>query len=87
MSENFVVIETVSGNIEAEIIRGMLEAKGIDAVLRGESAATAIGLTVGPIADVEILVPKDQEVFARQVIQDYYSGALDTDEEVEEEGD
>ncbi len=85
MSENYVVIETVSGNIEAEIIRGMLEAKGVDAVTRGESAATAIGLTVGPIADVEILVPKEQESYARQVIQDYYSGALATEEEEEDD--
>jgi hypothetical protein len=79
MSEELVVVESVAGNLEGEILKGLLEAQGVSAILRGEGAASAIGLGVGRMARVDILVPESQEQEARQVLEDYYAGKFEED--------
>ncbi|MFQ5943014.1 MAG: DUF2007 domain-containing protein [Anaerolineales bacterium] len=64
-----VSIETADGQIEAEIIKGLLNANGIEAWLSQESAGTALGLTVGPMGEVEIMVRADQEDEARALLE------------------
>ncbi|NIM95322.1 MAG: hypothetical protein GTO18_16630 [Anaerolineales bacterium] len=80
MNDEYVVVGTASGMMEAELIRGLLESNGIDALLMHESASTAIGLGVGPLAEVDIRVAKSQEEAAKQILDDYYSGRLATDD-------
>jgi len=85
MSENkYVLIETVNGDLTAELMRGLLQAQGIPAMLSKEGAARAMGLNVGPLGEVEILVPQDQLELARQVLEDYYAGAFANSEEFTE---
>ena len=86
MTENFVVAESVSGILEAEIIRGMLEAKEIDVVLSYEAAAAIYGFGVGRSARVEILVPKEMLGEAQQCLKDYHSGRLANGNEVQDHG-
>ncbi|NIS79231.1 MAG: hypothetical protein GTO14_03205 [Anaerolineales bacterium] len=76
MSEEMVVVETTSGVLEAEILRGLLEARGISVRLSHESVATIYGLSVGPLAAVDILVPTSQVSEARQILEDYHAGRL-----------
>jgi hypothetical protein len=76
MPDKVVTLETVSGMLEAEILRGMLDSFGIQAILSGESAATAYGLGVGPMAQVDIRVREIQLEKARKVLTDYRSGKL-----------
>ncbi|HSF80956.1 MAG TPA: DUF2007 domain-containing protein [Anaerolineales bacterium] len=77
MSENkFVVLDTVTGDLKAEMLRGLLEAQGVRVVLSKEGYARALGLNVGPLGEVEILVRSDQLPLARQVLNDYYSGVF-----------
>ena len=72
------VVTRVYGTLEAEILRGLLESRGIPVVLSHESAGTAIGLSVGPLGEVEILVPADQLEAAREILQQYSNDELDS---------
>ncbi len=73
-----ICVETVSGLIEAEILRGLLEAAGVKVELSHEAALSAYSLSVGRLARVELMVRAEQETLARQVIAEYNSGVLDT---------
>jgi hypothetical protein len=78
MNDEIVVVECISDNLEAEILRGLLLSYGIDVWLSRESASAAIGLTVGPLAQVEIMVPKSQYERAKKILRDYYTGNLES---------
>lgn len=85
MGVEYILLVSVSGKLEAEIIHGMLQAYGVDAVMSHEAAASIYGLGVGPTAEVDILVPGDRINEARQLLDDYQQGRLeaadiDTDE-------
>jgi len=75
---DLVCIETVSGLMEAEILRGLLEAAGVKVERSHEAALSAYSLGVGRLARVELMVRVEQEILARQVIAEYNSGVLDT---------
>lgn len=81
MYEGIVVIERTSSLMEAEIIRGLLESRGLTVHLSRESAATVFGLGVGPMAEVDVLVPTDQSDEAYQILSDYHAGRLEDDEQ------
>lgn len=86
MDEEIVVVETTSGLIEAEILRGLLEANDINVMLSHESAGTVIGLSVGPLGQVDLMVPADQAEEAKKILDDYHAGRLmDRDEQPSEE--
>lgn len=77
MGDKYVLLDTVSGKLEAEIIHGMFQAYGIDAMMSHEAAATIYGLGIGPTADVDLLVPESQLEEARKLLEDYRHGRLD----------
>lgn len=70
--EQWEVLDEITGSIEAEILRGMLEAKDIPVVLSQEGAGRAIGLTIGPLGETQVLVPKNKLEDARMVLDDFY---------------
>jgi Putative prokaryotic signal transducing protein len=77
-AENWVVLDTVGGSFQAEILRGLLEAQGVPVVLSQEGAGhSAYAVTVGPLGEVQILVPAEQHSDARKILDDYYSGAYE----------
>lgn len=76
MGEKYIVVGTTSGVLEAEILRSLLISREIDAQLSHEALTTIYGFGVGPLAEVEILVPIDQANEARQILDDYYAGRL-----------
>lgn len=80
MADDIVVVETVSGIIEAELIRSLLQASGIIVELSHEAALSAYSMGVGRMARVDILVRKDQQAAALALINDYRSGRLETTE-------
>jgi hypothetical protein len=83
MSQNeWVVIENVSGDLQAEILRGLLEAQGIPVLLSRESAGRAIGLSVGPLGEVFILVRAGSLQDAQRVLADYHSGLFEDEENI-----
>jgi hypothetical protein len=72
-----VVVDTVAGKLQGEILKGLLEAQGIPCELSYEGAGRAGGLVVGPMGEVDLLVAEKDEAAARAVVEAYYSGKLD----------
>ena len=62
--------------IQAEIIRGFLEAQGLSVLISREGYQSAIGISGPPAAFIEILVPNDQVADAKNILDDYHSGNL-----------
>ena len=83
MSEAWVSVDTVQGRLEAEIVRGMLEAQEIEVQLSQEASAAIYGLGVGPMAEVEIFVRESQRAEAETLLDRYHRGTLE-DESVGE---
>ena len=73
-------IEQAPDAIQAEVLRGLLEAQGFLVHISKEGYQSAVGITGYPVADIEILVPKGQAEEAKQTLKDYYEGKFDTDE-------
>ncbi len=86
MVGQWVSLDTVQGRLEAEIIRGMLEAQEIEVQLSQESTAAIYGLGVGPMAEVEVFVREHQLGEARALLQKYYDGSLEDDLPEDDDG-
>ena len=52
-----MVVYRAENGIEASLIKSRLEELGIPVLERGESVGLIYGLTVGPLAVIDILVP------------------------------
>jgi hypothetical protein len=75
--ERWEVIVEVAGQLQAEIMRGMLEAQGIKVWISQEGAGRAYGLNVGRLGRVQILVPAGEVEQAKALLDEYYSGQLE----------
>lgn len=75
MGERYVVIETVSGRLEAEILCSFLRSRDIQCEISQEAAATVYGMGVGRLARADILVPTSQAEEARQALEEYHNNA------------
>ena len=87
-----VLLEKVAGSAQAETMRGLLEAQGVDVLLSQESAGSStLPVTFGILGEVEILVRKEDEEKARQILDEYYAGEfeeeLDESEETEKKSE
>lgn len=74
------VVFVAYGKLEAESVRILLESFGIPAFVNQESAGTVYGLTVGPLGEVEVLVPTKYIPEAKKIINAMKSGELETPE-------
>jgi hypothetical protein len=76
MSENkWEIVAEVYGELEAELIRGLLEAEGIEVFLNQEGAGRVYGLNVGSLGMVQIMVPSRDIQLAQVILADYNSGS------------
>jgi hypothetical protein len=75
--EGFELVYRASGSMEAEVIKGRLEASGIPALLDSESHM--LPFSVSNMGEVRILVPSDRAEEARELL-----GAEGSDDEDEE---
>jgi hypothetical protein len=83
--DKWVVVTQVSGELQASMIRNLLESQGIEVFLNQEGAGKAYGLSVGPLGEVQILVPKHQKEAADKIVDDYYAGNFEVDDELDSE--
>ncbi len=77
MTDEIQKVFTAYGQLEADMVRLMLEAAGITVIQRRESAGTVYGLTVGPLGEVHLYVPSRQFEEARELIEAMQSGELE----------
>ncbi len=66
---DFVVIDTVQGELTAHVIKSHLESEGIPVLLQYESAGVIFGLTLDGLGEVRILVPQDLVEEAKHIIK------------------
>lgn len=81
MNEEIVAIETTSGIMEAEILRGLLESMGVTIWMSQESAGKIYSLGIGRLGRVDLMVRANQAEEARQILADYHAGRLMDDDE------
>jgi hypothetical protein len=84
--DKWEVVDEVNGNLEAEILKGLLEAQGIKVRINQEGAGKALGLGVGRLGRVQILTPTYDSEFAREVLEKYYAGEFEHNTFEEEPG-
>ena len=83
-NQKWTVAAKVAGELQAEIIRGLLEAQGIPVHLALEGAARAIGITAGPLGEAEIMVPEQKLQQALKVIAGFRAGDFEEPDYVDE---
>lgn len=64
----------VHGDMNAQMIRAMLEGSGIDSMLSGESTRLTHGFTVDGLAEVRILVREEDAQAAKELIASFEQG-------------
>lgn len=70
----WVSVWTASNQIEAELLKGLLETASIPVQVSGGALAQIYGVQVGPMAAVNLLVPEELATLAREIIQKEMSG-------------
>jgi hypothetical protein len=78
VQEEWILVDKVQGQLQAELLKGLLEAQGITVWLNQEGAAHAYAVAVGTLGLVEILVPTSEVEQAHQVLDAYYRGDFDS---------
>ena len=73
MGENWVEVFVTYDNIEAEIIKDLLESGGIPVVLRS-SKVTPYPVNIGKMGEIKVLVRKEDKEAAYKVIQGCKNG-------------
>lgn len=69
----WIVIGYLTNPVQAEILRGLLEAQGIPARLEQEGAARALGLYIG-FGEIALLVPETYVDQAQEVLDRWEQG-------------
>jgi hypothetical protein len=77
MASEFQTVYRTSGQLNAESIKLLLESAGIQVLLAGESIGSVYGLGIGPLAEVEILVPSSQVEVAQDLLTAMENGDLE----------
>jgi len=75
-----VNVFTAAGELEAEMVKGFLEAQGIKVMLVQESIGRTYGLTVGKLGEVQLLVPESQADEARMLLKQMEAGDFEEPE-------
>jgi len=65
-----VEVCVTSGLLQAEVIKGKLEANDIPVLLQYESLGPVMGLTVDGLGQVQVLVPEEKADTARALIEE-----------------
>ena len=74
---DLVEVCTAQGDINAQVIRSMLEGSGIDSMISGESTRITHGFTVDGLAEVRILVRSEDAERAKELVAEFRSAKDD----------
>ena len=80
---DYVTVYVANGQLDAEMVRGFLEASGIPAMISQESVGKVFGLASGPLGEVNVLVPVENSEEALDLLKSMESGDLIDDQEDE----
>lgn len=71
MPDTYVTVEIALGRVEGDYIKALLNAEGVGCELLQEAIGHVYGLSVGPLAEVQIRVPSRQAKRARALLRRY----------------
>lgn len=74
------VVYVANGKLEGDSVRILLESFGIPAFVNQESAGAVYGLSVGPLGEVEVVVPMQYIADAKKIIEAMRAGDLELPE-------
>ncbi len=74
-------VEQLTDTIEAEVLRGLLEAQGFLVHVSRESYQSVYGITSQPSVNIHLLVPDDQVEDAIRILRDFYNGKFINEDE------
>jgi hypothetical protein len=77
MSE-WVIVAEVYNQDEAQLVSGLLSMAAISVKIEREPAGSIYGLTIGPLAKIQILVPKERITEAGKIL----AGQIEDNEEL-----
>ena len=80
----YITVYVANGQLDAEMIRGFLEASGIPAMISQESIGKVFGLAAGPLGEVNILVPVENSDEALTLLNSMERGDLVNDQDDED---
>ena len=69
MPNNLVSVYIAHGQVEAQLIKSLLEAEGIPVMIAQEGAGAAYGLTVGILGIAEIFVREQDAGKAKEILE------------------
>jgi len=81
-NEKWVLAAKAAGELQAELMRGLLEAQGVSVHLAFEGAARALGVTIGSFGEVDIMVPESELPAAQDIIAGYQAGEFEEPDDV-----
>jgi hypothetical protein len=81
MNDSDVLVTTVQGETEAQLIRSFLEGHGLTVRLEGESVRLTHGITMNGLGEVRVRVPVDQVAKARELLAMVEAGELELSED------
>lgn len=80
-------IYSAAGQLEADMLKGFLEAQGLDVFLSQESVGKTLGLSAGSLGIVNVMVPESQANEAKSLLADIAAGEFDNTENFEDSED
>ena len=69
-SEKLVTVYRASGELEAHVIKGLLESNGIPCMLRSDAAFSVHAFTVDGMGEVKVVVLESMAEEARRIVAD-----------------
>ncbi len=82
-----IKVYTAAGDLDAEMVKGFLEAQGLDVTLSQESVARTLGLTAGKLGEVKVMVPESQVAEAQDFLAAMQAGEYENTEYPDESTD
>jgi hypothetical protein len=67
---NWVTVSELYDPEEACLVVGLLEASGIPVKVKRETAGRLFGLTVGPLAKIAILAPREKKPEVERILEE-----------------
>jgi hypothetical protein len=81
--EEYVLAYTIDGGLKAQTLCVLLQSFGIQAIQNQESAGLVYGLTVGPLGEAKIYVPKSQLQAAQEILEAWERGETALPEDID----
>jgi len=64
-----IQVYSTEGQLEGEMVKGFLEAQGLNVTLSQESIGRTLGLSAGRLGQVKVLVPESQVTAAVDLLE------------------